>query len=249
MTGCRIDFSHWMDLPWQDKAIGLENFDSIMLFSCGNYGINVTIFNSWLVIALITLISWLATRNISTGKNVSKLQIVLETLVLWMQKEAKETSGSASQKYFAMALGLFCFIITANLLTLIPWFRPPTASLSTTMALALTVFLAIPYFSIQNAGMKGYLRKFIEPVPLLLPMNIFSEVFSVFAMGLRLFGNMLSGVMFAGILSAFIPFIAPLTMQTLGLLTGSIQAYIFALLALVYTSSVKAENQPLNNLT
>ena len=170
------------------------------------------------------------------------MQTLLEMLVLWMQKEAKENSGSAQNGYFQMALGLFCFIVTANLLTFIPWFRPPTASLSTTMALALTVFIAIPYFSVKNAGIKGYLKKFIEPVPLLLPMNIFSEVFSVFAMGLRLFGNMLSGVMFAGILSAFIPFVAPLTMQTLGLLTGSIQAYIFALLALVYTSSVRAEN-------
>lgn len=240
---CRADFSHWLDLPWNDKAIGLESFDSIMLFSCGNFGINVTIFNSWLVIALITFVSWLVTRNISSGKEVSRLQIVLETLVTWMQKEAKEVSGSGNQKYFAMALGLFCFIVVANLLTLIPWFRPPTASLSTTMAFAMVVFMAIPYFAISNAGIKGYLKKFIEPVPLLLPMNIFSEVFSVFAMGLRLFGNMLSGVMFAGILSAFIPFIAPLTMQTLGLLTGSIQAYIFALLALVYTSGVKPENE------
>ena len=167
----------------------------------------------------------------------------MEVLVLWMQKETRETSGSKIGQYLQRALGLFCFIVVANLLTFIPWFRPPTASLSTTMALALTVFLAIPYFSIKNAGIKGYLRKFIEPVPLLLPMNIFSEIFSVFAMGLRLFGNMLSGVMFAGILSAFIPFIAPLTMQTLGLLTGSIQAYIFALLALVYTSSVREENE------
>ena len=127
---CRADFSHWLDLPWNDKAIGLESFDSIMLFSCGNFGINVTIFNSWLVIALITFVSWLVTRNISSGKEVSRLQIVLETLVTWMQKEAKEVSGSGNQKYFAMALGLFCFIVVANLLTLIPWFRPPTASLS-----------------------------------------------------------------------------------------------------------------------
>ena len=73
----------------------------------------------------------------------------------------------------------------------------------------------------------------------MLPLNIFSEIFSVLAMGLRLFGNMLSGVMFAMILSAFIPFVAPLLMQSLGLLTGSIQAYIFALLAVVYSSSVK----------
>lgn len=233
------DFSHWLDLPWQDKAIGLENFDAIKVLNFGDVSINVTIFNTWIVIALITLISWVATRNMKVGVRPTKLQVVLETLVLWMQNETRETSGSKNIQYLQMALGLFCFIVVANLLTFIPWFRPPTASLSTTMALALTVFLAIPYFSIKNAGIKGYLRKFIEPVPLLLPMNVFSEVFSVFAMGLRLFGNMLSGVMFAGILSAFIPFIAPLTMQTLGLLTGSIQAYIFALLALVYTSSVR----------
>ena len=235
----KADFSHWLDLPWQDKAIGLENFDAIKVLSFSDVSINVTIFNTWIVIALITLISWLATRNMKVGVKPTKLQVVLETLVLWMQSEARETSGSKNAQYLQMALGLFCFIVVANLLTFIPWFRPPTASLTTTMALALMVFLAIPYFSVKNAGVKGYFRKFIEPVPLLLPMNVFSEVFSVFAMGLRLFGNMLSGVMFAGILSAFIPFIAPLTIQTLGFLTGSIQAYIFALLALVYTSSVR----------
>lgn len=239
----KADFSKWWDIPATDKQIGLESFDSINLLSFGDFAINVTIFNSWLVIALITLTAFLVTRNLQYGKEVSKWQIALEALVLWLQKEAKETSGAHNNQYLGMALGLFCFIMTANMLTFIPWFRPPTASLSTTMALAAVVFFAIPYFSIKNAGIKGYLRKFIEPMPLMLPLNIFSEIFSVLAMGLRLFGNMLSGVMFAMILSAFIPFVAPLLMQSLGLLTGSIQAYIFALLAVVYTSSVKEEIQ------
>jgi len=181
---------------------------------------------------------------LTCGKEVSKWQTFVEFLVLWLQKESNETSGSKTNQYLGMAMGLFCFILIANFLTFIPWFRPPTASLSTTMALAGVVFLAIPYFSIKNAGIKGYLKKFIDPIPLMLPMNIFSEFFSVFAMGLRLFGNMLSGVMFASILSAFIPIVAPVTMQTLGLLTGSIQAYIFALLAVVYSSAVKEEIEP-----
>jgi F-type H+-transporting ATPase subunit a len=189
-------------------------------------------------------VSWLTTRHLSVDKEVSRWQIAIEALVLWLQKEANETSGSRTNQYLGMAMGLFCFILTANLLTFIPWFRPPTASISTTMALAGIVFIAIPYFSIKNAGVKRYLKKFIEPIPLMLPMNVFSEFFSVLAMGLRLFGNMLSGVMFASILSAFVPFVAPLTMQTLGLLTGSIQAYIFALLAVVYSSSVKEEIVP-----
>ncbi|MBR1600647.1 MAG: F0F1 ATP synthase subunit A [Alphaproteobacteria bacterium] len=234
-----VDFSKWWDIPTADKQIGLESYDSINLITFGDFAINVTIFNSWLVIALIVLLSILVTRNLKYEKEVPKSQIVLETLVLWLQKEAKDTSGSANNQYLGMALGLFCFIMVANLLTFIPWFRPPTASLSTTMALAAIVFFAIPYFAVKNAGIKGYLKKFTEPIPLMLPLNIFSEIFSVLAMGLRLFGNMLSGVMFAMILSAFIPFVAPLLMQSLGLLTGSIQAYIFALLAVVYSSSVK----------
>ncbi len=239
-----VDFSHWWDIPYLDRQIGIADFDHINLISWDNFHINVTIFNSWLVIALIVLLSWLVTRKLQTGEKVSRLQTVLEILVLWLQKEANETSGSRNNQYLGMAMGLFCFIMVANLLTFIPWFRPPTASLSTTMALAAIVFISIPYFAIKNAGIKGYLKKFIEPIPLMLPMNIFSEFFSVLAMGLRLFGNMLSGVMFASILSAFIPFVAPLTMQTLGLLTGSIQAYIFALLAIVYSSSVKEEIKP-----
>ena len=239
-----FDFSKLWDIPVINRQIGLESFDAIRLISWNDFYINVTIFNSWLVIALITLISWLTTRNLSTQKQVSKWQTALEALVLWLQQEANETSGSRTNQYLGMAMGLFCFILVCNLLTFIPWFRPPTASISTTMALAAIVFLAIPYFSIKKAGIKGYLKKFIDPIPLMLPMNVFSEFFSVFAMGLRLFGNMLSGVMFASILSAFVPFIAPLTMQTLGLLTGSIQAYIFALLAVVYSSSVKEEIVP-----
>ncbi len=240
----QIDFSRWFDIPVNNATIQLQNYDAIKLFAWDGGYINVTIFNSWLIILLIILTAWLTTRKLSTTKDVSRWQTALEALVLWLQKEANETSGSRTNQYLGMAMGLFCFILTANLLTFIPWFRPPTASISTTMALAGVVFLAIPYFSIKNAGIKGYLKKFIDPIPLMLPMNIFSEFFSVLAMGLRLFGNMLSGVMFASILSAFVPFVAPLAMQTLGLLTGSIQAYIFALLAVVYSSSVKEEIVP-----
>ena len=238
-----VDFSRLFDLPVVGKRLGVENYEAIKLFDLCGLPINVTIFNSWLVILLITTVCYFSTRNLRADKTPSKWQILIEMTVMWLQSEAREAGGSRNNKYLGMACGLFCFIFVCNLLTFIPWFRPPTASLSTTMALASVVFMAIPYFAIKNAGIKGYFRKFIEPMPLLLPMNVFSEIFSVLAMGLRLFGNMLSGVMFAGILSAFIPFLAPLTMQTLGLLTGTIQAYIFALLAIVYSSSVKEKGE------
>jgi F-type H+-transporting ATPase subunit a len=148
-----------------------------------------------------------------------------------------------------LGLALFMFILVSNLLTLFPWFRPPTGSLTTTLALAVIVFFSIPYFAIRNAGIKGYLKKFIDPSPYMLPMNIFSEFASTFAMALRLFGNMLSGILFASVLTSFLPFFVPLSMQILGLLTGSIQAYIFALLAVVYTSSVLPEQAENVDLT
>ncbi len=245
----KFDFSRWWDIPLQGREIGLDSYDKIVLFQWGDVSINVTIFNSWLVIALITLCCHLATRNLSYERKASRLQTALESLVLWLQREANELSGSKTNQYLGLAMGLFCFILVSNLLTIIPWFRTPTASISTTMALASVVFLAIPYFSIKNAGLVGYLKKFIDPIPLMLPMNIFSEFFSSFAMGLRLFGNMLSGVMFVSILSAFVPLIMPLSMQGLGLLTGTIQAYIFALLAVVYSSSVQGEIMPQDDLT
>ena len=148
----RIDFSHWFDVPLQGRELALQNYDAIRLIEWGNKYINVTIFNSWLIILLIVGGAWLATRHLSVNKQASRWQIALEALVLWLQKEANETSGSRTNQYLGMAMGLFCFILTANLLTFLPWFRPPTASLSTTMALAAVVFLAIPYFSIRNAG-------------------------------------------------------------------------------------------------
>ena len=77
----KFDFSKWWDIPTTDRQIGLESFDSINLISFGDLAVNVTIFNSWLVIALITLLSFLVTRNLQYGKEVSKRQIALEALV------------------------------------------------------------------------------------------------------------------------------------------------------------------------
>ena len=241
------DISKLFDIPLKDRAISLEQFDHIYLFELFGLPINATIVSTWIVMFTLVLISWLATRGLKAKGHTGKLQTLLEMVVMWLSGEVKETSGDNPAKYMGMGLTLFMFVLMSNLMTIIPWFRPPTASLSTTVAMGVVVFCAIPYFSIRNAGVKGYLKKFIQPTPYMLPMNVFSEFASTFAMALRLFGNMLSGIVFASVLTSFLPFFVPLSMQVLGLLTGSIQAYIFALLALVYTSSVKAQDD--ENLT
>ncbi len=216
-----------------------KSFDQIVLFKIGNIPINSTIFWTWIIMAILTILSYLITRKIKPTLYPSKSQALLEIFVSLLQGEVQEISGdSQPHKYMGLVCSLFFFILFANLLSVFPYYQPPTASLSTTFACAGIVFLAIPYFAVKNAGVKAYFKKFTDPTPLMLPMNVFSDCSSTMAMALRLYGNMFSGVLFTEILMIFSPFILPLPIQILGLLTGSIQAYIFVLLAVVYTSGV-----------
>ncbi len=215
----------------------LENLDQTIVFQIGFLSINATIFYTWIVMAVLVGISLWLTYNLKTH-NPSKTQIVMEMIVTGIQKQIKDVANDNPTKYLPIIGTFFLFIATANLLSIIPWFKVPTASLTTTTAFASCVFFAIPYYGVKNAGWKGYLKKFIEPTPIMLPMNIVSDFSSTFSLAFRLYGNMLSGVVISSVLISLVPLLVPLPMQMLGLLTGTIQAYIFALLAIVYVSAV-----------
>lgn len=215
----------------------LENLDQTILFQIGFLSINATIFYTWIVMAVLIGISLWLTHNLKTH-NPSKTQIVMEMIVTGIQKQIKDVANDNPTKYLPIIGTFFLFIATANLLSIIPCFKVPTASLTTTTAFASCVFFAIPYYGVKNAGWKGYLKKFIEPTPIMLPMNIVSDFSSTFSLAFRLYGNMLSGVVISSVLISLVPLLVPLPMQMLGLLTGTIQAYIFALLAIVYVSAV-----------
>jgi F-type H+-transporting ATPase subunit a len=132
---------------------------------------------------------------------------------------------------------LFLFIGMANLLSVVPGYRPPTGSLTTTAALATCVFVAVPLYGVASQGFGGYLNQYIPPTVLMLPFNIIGELSRTLALAVRLYGNMMSGTVIAAILIGFVPLFVPILMQLLGLLTGMIQAYIFAVLAMVYIAS------------
>ena len=126
----------------------------------------------------------------------------------------------------------------------VPGFTPPTASLSTTVALTLSVLVAVPLFGIASGGVRRYLRTYIEPSMIMLPFNIIGEFSRGISLAIRLYGNVMSGAVIAAILLSIAPFFFPVLMDMLGLLTGLIQAYIFAILATVYISSATAEIEP-----
>ncbi|MBO4520584.1 MAG: F0F1 ATP synthase subunit A [Alphaproteobacteria bacterium] len=221
----------------------LEIYDQQIAFYLPyfNIPVNWTIASTWIVMIVLMIVSWLATRHLKTGNKVSHWQTAMEVIVKAIYGQINEVTKSNAMTYMPFIGTLFIFILTCNILTIIPEFKTPTASLSTTGALALMVLFGVPFFGIKTAGVKKYLKKYIEPSPAMLPFNILSEITSTGAMAVRLFGNVLSGVIIGSICMILVPFILPLPMQVLGLFTGMIQAYIFAMLALMYVSSVRAD--------
>jgi F-type H+-transporting ATPase subunit a len=211
--------------------------DNIVYWQSGAFKLNATIVFTWLVMLLLVIGSWLVTRNLSTGTRLSRWQNMLEVIIAAVRDQIEEISQQKAAPYLAFIGTLFIFIAVSNILAVVPGYQAPTASLSTTAALAICVFVAVPIYGIARQGTRGYLRQYLEPSPIMLPFNLIGELSRTLALAVRLFGNVMSGTMIAGILLSITPLFFPVVMQALGLLTGLIQAYIFAVLAMVYIAS------------
>ena len=211
--------------------------DNIILWQWGPLHINATIAYTWLVMLLLAGSSWLITRRLSTGPDISRWQNLLEVLVTGMRDQIRAISRQDPGPYLPFVGTLFIFVLAANLLIIVPGYRPPTGSLSTTTALAICVFIAVPAYGIAYEGPLNYLKHYIKPTPLMLPFNLIGEISRTIALAVRLYGNVMSGTVIVAILLTLAPFFFPIIMQLLGLITGAIQAYIFAILATVYIAS------------
>lgn len=214
--------------------------DQNILFTLGGIPFNATIVYTWIVMALLTGTSMLVTRKLRPDVPPSRWRTTLEVIVQGIQGQIDEISVRHDRRLLYFSGTLFLFIVTSNLLMVVPGFDPPTASLSTTAALALSVLVAVPIFGIGNQGLRGYLKTWVEPSVIMLPFNIIGEFSRGISLAIRLYGNIMSGAVIAGILLGVAPFFFPVVMNMLGLLTGLIQAYIFAILATVYISSATA---------
>ncbi|SEP20335.1 ATP synthase F0 subcomplex A subunit [Salinihabitans flavidus] len=211
--------------------------DAWVLYEWRGLRLNATIVFTWVVMALLVLLSWIITARLSEGETVSRWQVMLEVVVTTIRDQIDEVGATDPARYLPFIGTLFLFIATSNLLTVVPGYQPPTGSLSTTAALAICVLIAVPLFSIAQRGLGGYLKSYLQPSPFMLPFNIISELSRTLALAVRLYGNVMSGTVIVGILISVAPFFFPVLMQLLGLLTGLIQAYIFAILAMVYIAS------------
>ena len=211
--------------------------DDIIFWQHGLLKLNATIVYTWGLMAVLAIGSKLVTRKLSTGLQRTRWQNLLEIVVTGIAKQIAEVGMSQPQKYLGFLGTLFLFVAMASVFTIVPGYEPPTGSLSTTAALAICVFVAVPLFGIEESGLGEYFRAYLKPTVIMLPFNIISELSRTLALAVRLFGNMMSGTMILAILLTITPFIFPIAMSALGLLTGMVQAYIFSILAAVYIAA------------
>jgi F-type H+-transporting ATPase subunit a len=218
--------------------------DQVVLWHHGFMKLNETVVTTWVMMFLMVLGAKLITRKLVTEGAISRWQGALEIIVTVIEKQMKDVGLDEAAKYLPFLGTLFVFVATCSLCIVIPGFQPPTGSLSTTAALALCVFVAVPLFGVGEQGLAGYLKTYTEPTLIMLPFNIISELSRTLALAVRLFGNIMSGVMIVGILLTITPFIFPIFMTALGLLTGMVQAYIFTILAGVYIAAATHSAKP-----
>jgi F-type H+-transporting ATPase subunit a len=202
------------------------------VFHLGPVPITAPVLVTWVIILVLGTGAAAATRRLSLEP--SKLQAVLETLVTALDALIQDTMRAAPGPYRALIGTIFVYVLVANWSSLVPGIEPPTAHIETDAALALIVFAATLVYGIATRGLLGYLKTFAEPSWVMIPLNIIEQVTRTFSLVVRLFGNVMSGVFVVGIVLSLAGLLVPIPLMALDLLTGAVQAYIFAVLATVF---------------
>lgn len=209
----------------------------ILYFQWGFVRITATLVFTWITMIVLALVSYLVTRNIKIEGEISKGQNILEALIETINDQIKQISQQEPGKYLPFIGTLFIFILVSNIFSIIPGYISPTGSLNTSIALSICVFLSVPVYGIAEQGVGNYLKTYIKPTIIMLPFNIIGEISRTLSLAIRLYGNVMSSSIIVVILLSVVPLFFPVIIQALGLLTGVIQAYIFAILAIVYIAS------------
>ncbi len=209
------------------------------LFHIGPVPITAPVLVSWAIIIALGLFSILSTRHLSLLPG--KTQTVLELFVSTIDAQVRDTVNRDPAPYRPLIGTIFLFVLIANCSALVPGIEPPTAHLETDAALALVVFAATIAYGVSGRGLKGYLATFAEPSWVMIPLNLVEQITRTFSLVVRLFGNVMSGVFVVGIVLSLAGLFVPIPLMALDLLTGAVQAYIFAVLATVFIGAAAGE--------
>jgi len=211
-----------------------------VIFTIGPIQVTSTVVNTWIMMALLTIGAYFLGRSLNIRPRMfqNAIEWLFEAIRGIITLYIGETKSSL---FFPIVATFSIFIATSNLLGLIPGLSSPTIDINTPLAIALIVFISVPYFGIKTRGLWKYLKHYVQPIFIMLPIEIASEIARTFSLSFRLFGNIMGEEIIIAILFLISPFILPVPMMLFSIFTGVLQAYIFTLLSCVYIGgAVKA---------
>lgn len=216
-------------------------FNHEVLLQLGPLAITTPVVTTWGVMLVLVLgAAWLRSRL--SLRTPGRVQALAEMAFDLVQTEMRSTMNADPAPFLPMIATLFIFILTANLSGLLPGVEPPTAALETDLALALAVFAAVIGWGVRRRGLWGYMRSYAQPSLLVLPLNLIEALTRVVSMSVRLFGNIMSGVVISSVVLGLAGLLVPVPFMAMELLTGLIQAYIFTVLAMVFIAAAASES-------
>lgn len=205
------------------------------LLTIGPFRITETVVMTWLIMALLVGLSWFLSRRLRHEPGL--MQVVVEGIVGAVDNTVRSVLPTHAERVFPLIATLWIYLAVANLAGIVPGLHSPTADLSATAALAILVFLSVPYFGIRIEGLGGYLRHYLRPTPIMLPFHLLSELTRTLALAMRLFGNIMSLEMALLLVLIVAGFLVPIPFLALHIIEGLLQAFIFGMLALIYIGS------------
>ena len=193
-----------------------------------------------------TILSLIARSTLSV-ENPGRLQILLEDGIAAVQGMLHDYVGQKGPRYLPIVMTMFVFILTGNLMGLVPGLMAPTSNINVTFGCALTVAVYYHLQGVKEQGLVSYVKHFAAPpgapiflAPIMLPIELISHLSRVLSLSLRLFGNIFGEELVILILFSIVPFLVPLPMMFLGLITATLQAFIFVLLTTIYLGGAVA---------
>lgn len=218
---------------------------------------NFAIIATTIIVLLFIIIVGIKLKKHNPDKPPKGILLLAEMLVSWTNGMCQEALGTRWKKFAPYVLCEGMFLLVANLSGLLG-LTPPTANICVPIALGMVTGVIMHISSIKYNGLKAYLKGFLDPIPIMLPINIFSELITPISMGLRLFGNIFSGTIVMTLIyyvlgqiwlwiipAGYIvtPFITPILHAIFDVFLGLIQVYVFMLLTVIFISGKLPEEE------
>lgn len=204
------------------------------VLTLGPLEITGTVIGTWVIMGALWLASFLVSRRLAIEPG--PLQTAVEGIVSAIEDAIAAVEPRHARRLVPFIGTLWIYLVAANLAGLVPGAHSPTRDLSATAALAFLVFLSTHWYGIRVQGLKGYLRHYLAPSPILMPFHLVSEITRTVALAVRLFGNIMSLEMAALLILLVAGFLVPVPILMLHIVEALVQAYIFGMLALIYVA-------------